>query len=202
MGLSQAGSRKQKLFLFGFTHLLSFFFLPCYPGSFVCKCLSSSWWCQREQKYRCSVHHRCSVCDSADKMISESTAVFRSLHWPCSPNPHTFNHSSPQTVAGMWFGLRLLPSPESQQYAGSGQTAALQTTSCSEQPQVQNTACTFRQPPSYHIITAIQEGWASLQRQKTSQRKGRQTEGIMERFIGLSPLIPISPPKRQKQINL
>lgn len=48
MGIFQPKSRKQRLILFGFTHLLAFFFPPSYPGFFVCKCLSANCWCQRE----------------------------------------------------------------------------------------------------------------------------------------------------------
>lgn len=89
-----------------------------------------------------------------------------------SPNPCTFNHSSPQTVAGMWFGLRLLPSPESQQFAGSGQTAALQTTPCSEQPQVHK--CWNEDTAWITITQQYKEGWAALQRKNLREQTGKQ----------------------------
>lgn len=202
MGIFQPESRKQRLILFGFTHLLSFFFLPTYPASFVCKCLSANCWCQRERLCRCSVHQRCSACARADKMRAQSPAVPRSSHWHCGLDSYVYSHSSPQTVAETWSGLRLLPSPGSQQCAGSGQTAALQTTSCSEQPEVAkcynvDTARTLRQPRSFHIIIAIQEGWVGLQRQKPSE-KCCHKEGIKT----ISSLTQISHSKRQKQVNV
>lgn len=54
---------------------------------------------------------------------------------------------------------------------------------------------------SHQVITAIQGGLSCPSKKKTSERTGRQTEG-MEWDTDFLPQIPISPPKRQKQINL
>lgn len=172
----------QKTKAVSFSVLLMCFLLISSWFRLLCKRLSASCWSQREQKYRCSVNQGCSACATAEKVAPESAAVLGSLHQPCRPSPHTFNHSSPQTVAGMWFGLRLLPSPESQQFAGSGQTAALQTTPCSEQPRVHkrwnaDTVWMLRQPPGDHSRTRRAE---LPFKEKTSERTGRQTESITE----------------------
>lgn len=70
---SQPESRKQKLFLFGFTHLLSFYFLIMQPPLFSSAYQPAD--LKGKQKYRCSVNHRCSAYTTADKVIPECSSA-------------------------------------------------------------------------------------------------------------------------------